>query len=598
MAKSSDRLSVALIYVVLVLAAVIAFEQVRHNEFISYDDNVYVTENSYVKAGVTGESVIWAFTTSHSANWHPLTWLSHMLDCELFGLNPLGHHLTNLLFHIANSLLLFWVLKRATGAVWRSVFVAAVFGLHPLHVESVAWVAERKDVLSGLFWMLTMAAYIRYTERPGAARYLFVVLSLALGLMAKPMLVTLPFVLLLLDYWPLGRSKSFGTTSDNKLPLARLVVEKIPLLILTAVSCVITFIVQQSAGAVKEGQHFSIGIRLANAVVSYAAYLCKMFYPSRLAVLYPHPGCMSALANWQFIVSLLILVVVSAFIIYTARRYRYLAVGWLWYLGTLVPVIGFVQVGWQAMADRYTYLPSIGIFIIVTWGAGELCSKWGVGKIRLGIFAVLILAALLVRTRIQLQHWRDSLTLFEHSVKVTKSNPMMHYSLALVYQSQGELDKAIGQYYQALQLRAHHINVHYNLGIALLQQARLKEAVDCFVKAVQTKPDSADAFNNLAWILATTEDTEIRNPADAVRFALRACELTEYNRADFLDTLAAAYAAVGRFSKAIETAQKAITLAASAGEKELSGKIRNHLQLYKTGQCYSEPLPTQKHFKP
>ena len=375
MERWRDRLHVLLIYVVLALATSIAFEQVRHNEFVHYDDYDYVVENQQVRAGITCQSIVWAFTAFQKDNWHPLTWISHMLDCELFELNPAGHHLSGLLFHVANTLLLFAVLKKMTGAVWASGFVAAAFALHPLHVESVAWVAERKDVLSGFFWMLTMAAYVRYAERPSVGKYLLVVLSLALGLMAKPMLVTLPFVLLLLDFWPLRRLQLRSQDTNQALPesksaikdgyaisLRGSILEKIPLFVLVAASSVITYIAQQSERAMAPMWDLTLGSRLANSFVSYVMYIGKMVYPSRLAILYPHPR--GNLPLWQAVVCSLILITISVVVIRIVRR-GYLVVGWLWYMGTLVPVIGLVQVGSQAIADRYTYLPSNGIIVMV-----------------------------------------------------------------------------------------------------------------------------------------------------------------------------------------------------------------------------------------
>lgn len=344
----------------LALVTLIVFGQACRNDFVGYDDIYYVTDNPHVKSGLSLDSVIWAFTTMYNANWHPLTWLSHMLVCQLFSLNPLWHHLTNVLFHTVNTLLLFGILKRMTGKIWPSAFAAAAFALHPLHVESVAWVSERKDVLSGFFWMLTVICYIRYTERQSIGKYLLVFLVFGLGLMAKSMLVTLPFVLLLLDYWPLGRLQW-----EHRLKsLWHLIIEKVPLLALSAASSTITFIAQKSAGAMELGKVYPLNIRISNAAVSYIAYIGKLIYPSRLAVLYPYPG--SSLPLWQPIVSLLVLIAVSAAVIYSARRY--LVIGWFWYIGTLVPVIGLVQIGNQMMADRYTYLPSIGIFIMVAWG--------------------------------------------------------------------------------------------------------------------------------------------------------------------------------------------------------------------------------------
>jgi hypothetical protein len=309
-----------LIYLTLTLVTLIVFGQVCQNNFVGYDDIYYVTNNPHVKYGISLESVIWAFTATFSANWHPLTWLSHMLDCQLFGLNPLWHHLTSVLFHTANTLLLFWVLKRMTGKIWASAFGAAAFALHPLHVESVAWVAERKDVLSGLFWTLTIASYIRYTEHQSIGRYLLIFLVFGLGLTAKPMLVTLPFVLLLLDYWPLGRFQWGHRFGHRRWSSLRLIIEKVPLFILSAASSIVTYVIQQSAGAMELGKSYPLNIRISNAAVSYIAYIGKLIYPSRLAILYPYPG--DSLPLWQPIVSLLMLVVISAGVIYTAKRYR------------------------------------------------------------------------------------------------------------------------------------------------------------------------------------------------------------------------------------------------------------------------------------
>jgi Tfp pilus assembly protein PilF len=609
-----------LLYAALALATFIAYEQVRHNNFVDYDDTVYVSENPQVLRGLTGESISWAFTTRLSANWHPLTWLSHMLDCQLFGANVGWHHLTSLLLHIANTLLLFWVLKKMTDALWPSLFVAAAFALHPLHVESVAWVAERKDVLSGLFWMLTIACYIRYTEQPSIKRYLLVFVVFALGLMAKPMLVTLPFVLLLLDYWPLGRFQFEHQSKHQKWLAWHLIREKIPLFALVAASSIVTYVVQQSEGAMEIGKSYPLSLRISNAAVSYVVYIGKLIYPRGLAVLYPYP--VDGLPAWQPIVSLLILAGVSAGVIYTAKRYRYLAVGWLWYLGTLVPVIGLVQVGDQARADRYTYLPSVGLFIMVAWGAVALAAKLRYRKIALGICAGIVLAIFLICTRLQVRYWQNSFTLFERTLSATENNYIMHHNLGLALQSQTRLDEAISHYRQALQLKPDYVKAHNNLGIALQSQSKYDEAIEHVKKAVQldpnfalarynlgsmyyeqgryelavthwTKalelnPDLADALNLLSWILATTKDTKLHNPIEAVKYAQRACESTEYNRPDFLDTLAAAYAAAGRFPEAVETAEKAVALAMALEQKELAINIQKRLELYRAKIPYYE----------
>ena len=499
-----NKLKVLLIYVVLALATFIAYEQVRNHDFISYDDDKYVCENQHVIDGLTSDSIRWAFTTNRASNWHPLTWLSHMLDCQLFGLNAGWHHLTNVLFHIVNTLLLFAVLKRMTGAFWCSVFVASAFALHPLHVESVAWIAERKDVLSGFFWMLTIWAYVRYTERPGINRYLLTLLTFALGLMAKPMLVTLPFVLLLLDYWPLGRLQWASKDTGRNLPPAEsaglnrrvsstfhLVVEKIPLFVLSAASSVVTCIAQQSGGSMMLIERLPLKFRIINAMTSYLGYIVKMFYPTRLAVFYPYPETfhMSAVA--------LLLIGILVLLNRWAHRRPWLIVGLLWYFGTLVPVIGLVQVGSQAMADRYTYLPSIGIFIIVAWGVAELSAKWRYRKIILGVLAGLILAVLVICTRAQVKYWKNDFTLFKHTLSVTRKNYVMHFNYGVVLREKGRLDEAVIQFRRALQIKPNHSEIRYDIGYTLALQGKLKEAVSEYRKFLQIIPDDLDVHNNL-----------------------------------------------------------------------------------------------------
>jgi len=567
MKRENDKPYIFLIYLVLSLTTIIAYEPVRLNDFVNYDDDTYVTRNPQVKAGLTRESVLWAFTTSHGNNWHPVTWLSHIIDCQMFGLKAVWHHLTSLLFHILNTLLLFWVMKRMTGGIWPSAFVAAAFALHPLHVESVAWVAERKDVLSGFFWMLTMAAYVRYAERPGIARYMQVVFAFCLGLMAKPMLVTLPFVLLLLDYWPLGRLQ-WGQPQflperihHQKSSFWRLIGEKIPLFILAGVLSAVTFMVQLSTRPQTLPDNASIrvlritsapiGVRVSNAIVSYISYLIKMFYPSRLAVLYPHPS--DTLPTWQAAVSLMILAVISAAVVYAARRRGYAVVGWLWYIGTLVPVIGFVQVGAQAMADRYTYIPLTGIFIIAAFGASDIGAKWRYGGTFFAVTAGVVLAALLICTRMQVRYWQDSITLFRHALAVTENNFIMHnkfgtellktgqvneadkqfdaairinplYSEAHKNKGralieQGRYDEAIAVFSDLLQARADWADVHYYMGVAYTRKGRLDDALEQFKTTVQQSPDWPEAYHDLAsvYLLLGKFDLAIQNYKEALR---------------------------------------------------------------------------------
>jgi Flp pilus assembly protein TadD len=626
--QSSDKLHVLLICIVLAAATIVAYEPVRRNDFVGIDDSAYVTQNPQVKEGLTARSVWWAFTTLHIGNWHPLTWLSHMVDCELFGLEPVGHHLHNLLLHVANTLLLFWVFKRMTGAIWPSAFVAAAFALHPVNVESVAWAAERKDVLSGLFWMLTLAAYAWYAQRPGVGRYSVVVLVFVLGLLAKPMLVTLPFVLLLLDYWPLHRlelphdrpREAAAQARDipyQRSTAGRLVAEKIPLFVLVLASSVVTFIAQQRGGAVSPLEKLPVGYRVSNAIVSYVGYLSKMICPRRLAVFYPL--LLKRLPMWWVVMCFVLLTAVSVGIVVLRRR-RYLTVGWLWYLGTLVPVIGLVQVGSQAMADRYTYLPSVGIFVMVAWGMAELLGKCRYGRIGLGVVGAVVLVLLSAGTRRQVRYWQSSLTLFGRAAEVTEYNFRMHDAYGSALYTQDRYEDAIEQFSQALQINPKYTKARNNLGKTYLALGRLDEAVMCLTevlrvekelpdvysnlglayaqlgknglavahlaKSIELAPDNTDVLNNLAWILATVEDAGVRNAAEAVEHAERACEMTNYERPEMLDTLAAAYAAAGRFSEAVETATKAAKLADSADQKELTAKIEARLQLYKAGQPY------------
>jgi hypothetical protein len=464
-----------LAYGFLVITALAAYWPVLKCEFVKYDDDKYVTENPHVRRGITYESVIWAFTTPHFHMWHPLTSLTHLLDYQLFGLNPTWHHLTSLLFHIASTLLLLSILKRMTTAVWPSLFVAAAFALHPLNVESVAWVAERKNVLSTFFWMLTIAAYIRYTDRSCLGRFMLVVLVFALATLTKPMVVTLPFVLLLLDYWPLGRLqiKRLNKEQDlaqteseqvdgRRVPLWRLFVEKIPLFVLIGALSAVTYIAQQKGGVMSGWGNVPLKYRCTNALVSYVSYISKMVWPSRLAVFYPHP--FNKLPIWQVVASALVLLAVSVAVLWFARRRKYLTVGWLWYLGILVPVIGLVQVGSQAMADRYTYLPFIGLFIIIAWGLQELSANWRYRRIVLGASALAVLLALAICTRLQLRHWRNNRALFEHAISVTDDNFVMNNNYANVLKDMGQVEKAIEHFYRALRIRPNSPEIYNNLG--------------------------------------------------------------------------------------------------------------------------------------
>ncbi|MBC8198731.1 MAG: tetratricopeptide repeat protein [Desulfobacteraceae bacterium] len=476
----------------LALTVLAVYWQVGNHEFVNYDDRDYITENQHVQAGLTLKSIAWAFTSTHASNWHPLTWLSHMLDCQVYGLNSGGHHFTSVFFHILNSILLFLVFKRMTGAFWESAFVAALFAVHPLHVESVAWVAERKDVLSTFFWMLTMGAYILYIQNPGIKKYLLTVLLFALGLMAKPMLITLPFVLLLLDYWPLGRLNK----RSHAFPLLW---EKIPLFVLAAASSIVTFFVQQSGGAVRSLDALPLFVRISNALVSYISYIVKMILPHNMAILYPHPKDFSI---WQVAGACLLLVFISFMAVKTFKRRPYFLVGWLWYLGTLVPVIGLVQVGSQSMADRYTYVPLTGIFIIIAWGISDLAARWRYKKEGLAAATAVFLSVLMVITWFQVRHWTNSITLFKHAINVTANNSVAHNNLGVAFADQGKIAEAIKHYTETLRIRPSYANAHNNIGNALADQGKISEAIKHYIEALRIRPDFAKAHNNIGNALA------------------------------------------------------------------------------------------------
>ncbi len=518
----------------LLLAVLIVFGQTIGHGFINFDDDSYVFENGQVNGGLTTAGIAWAITAFHSENWHPLTWISHMLDCQLYGLNPGGHHLSNLLLHAATAILLFLVLRRMTGRLWPSAWVAAIFAIHPLRVESVAWAAERKDVLSGLFFMLTLWFYARYAERAASrGRYWPVVASFALGLTAKPMLVTLPFVLLLLDYWPLGRIGGGGRgqgagsreqggrqkmrdesqisnlrfqlsnfksqiSSSILLPSARLIVEKIPLFALAAASCLVTLAAQRTA--IRSWEQLSIAARAANAAVAYVAYLGKMLYPADLAIFYqigssPPPA-------GRVIVAVILLLAISTAAFAARRKCPYLLFGWLWYLGTLVPVIGLVQVGFQAMADRYSYLTQIGLYTAFAWGAADLARPWRYRGWALAVVSTVLLAGLMVCAWQQTRHWRDSEALWTHALGCNPQNPLAHSNLGNALARRGLVVEAIAQYRTALEIKPDDAMTHVNLGVALAGRREFDEAIVEYGKALDIKPDFAAAHNNLGIALA------------------------------------------------------------------------------------------------
>ena len=533
----------------LVLLIVLVYWPLRSHTFVKYDDDKYVTENRNVNSGLSLENIKWAFTTSHASNWHPLTWLSHMLDCEIFGQSYGAHHLVNLTFHIANTLLLFIVFHRMTKSPLASVFIAALFALHPLHVESVAWIAERKDLLSTFFWILTMWAYARYVGQPKPATYLLTFLFFALGLMAKPMLVTLPFVLLLLDYWPLER---FELDGDFLKRFGRLVFEKLPFFVLSVTSSVVTFFVQRAGGSMVAMESFDPGIRIGNAAVSYIQYIGKMFWPVKLAVLYPHTGAKFSMPSGWICAAIVLLLTVC--FIYLGQRRKYFTVGWLWYLGTLVPVIGLVQVGVQAMADRYTYIPLTGLFVIIVFAAAEFIGQIRWRKIIAGCLALIVIAGLSLLTHMQLKHWRDSATLFKHTLKVTRNNHIMLNNYATFLKGSGQFDLAIGYFTEALKLKPDSAEVHNNFGDAMYNAGRIDEGIKYYKKAISLNPQLAAAHYNLAIALAQYGKTD-----EAINEYKKAIEIRPENL-DTLSNLAYLLAEHSRTDEAIAYYEKTLAI--------------------------------------
>lgn len=611
----------------LLLAAITwaVFGQTRHHEFINVDDVRYILKNPKVIPGLSIDGTAWAFTSFYASNWHPLTWLSHMLDCQLYGLNPAGHHLTNVLLHLATTILLFFVLREMTGALWRSAFVAALFAIHPLHVESVAWVAERKDVLSGLFFVLTIGAYARYVRDPWSPlRYGLVVLLFALGLMCKPMLVTLPFILILLDYWPLNRVRTTSDSHDNHFPTPRrLVLEKLPFLGLAAASCLVTLLAQKAA--IQPLGSVSLPLRVGNAFIASVAYLRQLFWPSDVAALYPFQ--IRDIAGSGIALSLLLLAAISV-VVFRVRR-PYLVVGWLWYLVMLGPVIGIIKVGMHSRADRYTYLPHIGLYLMLAWAAADLGAGWKHRRLVLSGLAISILTALIFTARTQASYWQNSQLLWTHTIACTADNPVAHTNLGEVFYAKGQLNDAIAQYETSLRIDPNQSDAHSALGVALLEAGRANEALahllsaveinpgnaeaqynlgnTCFKTAranealthyhaaIEIKPDYIEALNNLAWMLAVWPDPTIRDGPKAIELAERARSLTGSRDPRVNATLAAAYAETSRFSDALTIAQRAVELATAQGETKLADSFRKHIEVYRTNSPIriktSQPSP-------
>ncbi|MGB8226155.1 MAG: tetratricopeptide repeat protein [Sedimentisphaerales bacterium] len=576
--KTYKKPAVLVVCAVLAVITIIAYEPLRHNGFVGYDDDEYVLDCPQVRQGLTLETLKWAFAEPHFHNWHPITTLNYLIEYEFFGINAFGYHLTSLLLHIINSLLMLMILKKMTGAFWPSVFAAAVFAVHPLQVESVAWVAEQKNVISGLFWLLTIAAYIRYAEKPAAGRYIVLLLVYGLCLMTKAIVVVVPFVLLLLDFWPLRRI--------TRNTMGRIIIEKIPLLISAVLLIVVTTLAQKSGGAIKTMPYFAFQYRLENAIVSYARYPVMMVYPVNLAVFYPHPG--PKIALWQPLLAMLTLAVITGLVFYFGRQRRYLITGWLWYVGTLVPVIGLIQLGGQAMADRYMYLPMVGLLIIIAELLSEAAQKWRNSRYVLFVISGVIFIVLIIVTRNQVRYWKDDFTLFGHAIDVTKNNENMHYNIGHAYQQKGQFEKAMEHYKEALRIEPGDLQAMNNLGVLLLSQKKTDEALKIFEKAVQLNSRYIDSINNLG--LALREKgrvkeamekwqqvldlepmqpeahynigvTMLRNGgySQAVEHLRKALE-KKRNWVEVYNYLGTAYMAIGQFKAAMDSYNEAIKL--------------------------------------
>ncbi|MCG6553475.1 MAG: tetratricopeptide repeat protein [Candidatus Magnetominusculus sp. LBB02] len=488
------------VVIAISLITAFAYAGVVRNGFIDiYDDNVYVLKNAHVLGGLTFDGVRRAFTTDNDGNWFPLTWISHMADVTMFGLNPAGHHITSAVIHILSSSLLFICFKRITGSIYRGGFIAALFATHPLHVQSVAWVAERKDVLSGFFWMLTMWSYLRYVDRGGARRYILALVSFICGLMSKPMVITLPFVLLLLDYWPLRRLSAYN--ESNSQTASSLLIEKIPFFALSAASGVLTYHVQSAWGAVVSSDILPLKARIANALISYVKYVVMMVNPGKSAVVYP---IVENFPMWQTAGAALLIASATAVSVILIKKQPYVFVGWSWYIGTFVPVIGIVQVGAAAMADRYTYIPFIGLFLIISMALPRVIVR---RRAFAALLAMAVITACVVYTKRQVRYWEDSITLFERAVSVTKDNYVAHTDLGAAYSEAGNYNEAYTHYQQAIRLNYIYIPAHVNLGHLFISINRIEEAIESYKRAISLNPSSATAYNGLGVALLLQNKT-------------------------------------------------------------------------------------------
>jgi hypothetical protein len=596
--RNDRRITIA---VCIFLTAIIwiVFGQTLTHEFVNFDDDRYVYENEQVSRGVTLDGLKWVLTHSHASLWHPLTTLSHMLDCQIYGLKAGGHHLTNIVLHNIAAVLLFLVLRRMTDkgqsnasaartSDWPSAFVAAIFAIHPMRVESVAWIAERKDLLSGVFFMLTLGAYLRYVRAPNISRYVTMSIFLACGLMSKATFVTVPLVLLLLDYWPLQRASDFRAWRQ-------MIIEKIPLFVLSAAASIATVFAQTVTMASLE--QLPIVPRLKNAVVSVIIYIRQMFWPTDLAVFYPHPH--DQLQIWVVLAAAVLIIAITLVAILVHQKHPYVFVGWFWYLLLLVPVLGIVQAGLQARADRFTYLPHIGITMLLTWTVADFVQQSRNRRVGVTSIATFVIAASIILSYKQTTYWRDSISLWERALAVTPDNQTAHQNLAAALWSKGKTAEshqharaaAIAHARTTLKDYPLDVPTHNDLGVLLVQNGDIHAGIEQWEISLQIDPNDGNALNNLAWLLATYPDETVRDGKRAVELAGKATTLPGGNVPVVLRTLAAACAEAGDFSNAINTAQRAIDLATAQNNTSLLATLRHEMELYRARTPYRESPP-------
>ena len=592
----SDRRITFAVCIFITVSIWLVFGQTLNHEFINFDDDRYVYQNAEVSSGLTVEGLKWFLTHSHAHLWHPLTTLSHMLDCQIYGLKPGGHHFTSVVLHNVAAVLLFLVLYRMTAHLWRSAFVAAIFAVHPMRVESVAWIAERKDIISGIFLMLTLGAYLRYARAPSIRRYVVLSILVACGLMSKATFVTVPLVLLLLDYWPLNRGRRSEVRGQRTASVwIRLIVEKIPLVALSLAASAVTVYVQTVTMASLE--QLPLLPRIKNAAVSIIVYLRQMFWPFGLAVFYPHPR--DQLNIWIVLGSVFLIVAITLVAVLFVQKRPYLFVGWFWYLILLFPVLGLFQAGLQSRADRFTYLPHIGITIAVTWTIADFAPRWRYRSAILASTAMCLVVAFAICAWKQTTYWRDSISLWRRALAVTSDNQTAHQNLAAALWARGDIAEAQMQSRAGNIIHAEatvkdfpfNIAARDDLGVLLVQAGDVHGAITQWEASLQIDPNDGNALNNLAWILATYPDDSIRNGQRAVGLAESATVLPGGDVPIVLRTLAAAYAESGDFSKAIDAAQHAVDLATAQNNTSLLATLRHEIELYHARTPYRESPP-------